>query len=105
MAEAAVQQLRPTRICEMPISGRVDSVKTFEGKTYTRVTCPAKDAFSMPSVFEVRSLRKFAEIGQEFNSKQVSVSGYIRDYQYPDKKTGEMRPGQDNNVYFELIEN
>lgn len=101
---AAVQQLRTSVLCHMNIAGRIEAVRTYDGSTYTKVICPAKDAFSKPSVFEVRSDRKFGDIGSEFTTKTVSVSGYIRDYTYEDKKTKEIKDGQEHKVFFELAE-
>lgn len=102
MAEAAVQQLR-ANICEMMLSGRIDAVRNYDGKFYTKVTIPAKDAFSMPSVFEISSQSKFGNIGEEFSNKKVFLSGYIREYKYTDKKTGEVKDGAERNVYLELV--
>lgn len=105
MAEAATQLTpRATPILQTMISGRVDNVRVYDGKCYTTVTCPAKDTFSMPSVIEVQSSKRFAEVGQDLTPRLCNVSGYIKPFKYTDQDTGERKEGRKANVYFELIE-
>lgn len=105
MAEVATQLTpRSTPILQTMVSGRVESVRTYDGKCYTTVTCPAKDAFSMPSVIEISSAKRFVEVGQDLAPRACTISGYIKPFKYTDQNTGEVKDGRKANVYFELIE-
>lgn len=105
MAETSVQPIHKSQpIAQTMLSGRVESVRSFDNKIYTTVICPSKDAFSMPSVFEVSSKRRFCEVGQDFTPCLFNISGYVKSFDYTDKKSGEVKPGRKANVYFELVE-
>ncbi len=81
--------------------GRVESKRTHEGKHYTEVLCPAKDTYSMPSVFELRSSYSLGEQGSEINVT-VSLGGNIKKFKFKDRNTGEMRDGRDASCYLDV---
>jgi len=86
------------------VAGRIQSSRVHEGNQYTTITCPAKNEFSMPSVVEVKSKRKLGEVNSLLAPTPCAVSGYIRLFTYPNKKTGEIMEGREANVYFEVTE-
>lgn len=106
MAEAAqnVQPLRQLQPLQIMIGGLIESARVYEGKQYTTIKCPAKDEFSMPSTLEVKSLRKLGEIGARVAGIVCAVSGFIREFDYTDKRSGELKHGRETNVYFEVVE-
>lgn len=71
------------------IVGKVEAVRRYENKTYTRVVCPAPDLYSKPSVVEIRSAGR---LGQKDDEVQCScrLAGYTRKpYRVTDRETGE----------------
>jgi hypothetical protein len=72
------------------IVGKVEAVRRYEGKSYTRVVCPAPDLYSRPSVVEIRSSARIGAKDEEINI-EARLSGYMRKpYQITDKETGEV---------------
>jgi hypothetical protein len=71
------------------IFGRVQEVRRHKDQTYTRIVCPAEDAYSRPQVVEVRSKRA---IGRRDDEIEVTckLGGYTRaPFRMTDKETGE----------------
>lgn len=71
------------------IKGKIDAIRRFDGKTYTRLITPAPDAYSRPQVVEVRS-------GQRLGAREDEVTvlcklgGFTRKaFRATDKETGE----------------
>lgn len=90
---SAVQNIAPTSSKVMPmqvlIKGKVEAVRRFDGKRYTRIIIPAADAYSRPQVVEVRSVSKLADVGEE-TEVACRLGGYTRKpYRVTDKDTGE----------------
>lgn len=70
--------------------GRVDAVRKYEGAIYTRIICPAVDAYSRPAVVEVRSKSRLGS-KDEVVEFVASIGGYTRKaYSFTDKSTGEV---------------
>jgi len=92
---------RPTTMT-MAVIGRIDRSRQHDGKTYTHITTPAPDEYSMPSQFEIRSEQQLGPIGTEFRGK-VRASGFIRPRQYTDRNTGELKQVHDKTVILDLV--
>lgn len=85
----------------MALVARIDQQRQHQNKLYTQVTTPAPDEYSMPSQFEIRSDHPLGPIGTEFRGK-IRASGFIRQRQYTDKNTGELKQVADKTVIFDL---
>lgn len=79
------------------LQGRINGSRVYEGVTYTHVTTPAPDAYSMPSQFEVRSEQRLGDQGQEIQVR-CQLSGFTRVRSYVDKNTGEHKSVLDRTV-------
>lgn len=100
MSEQTAVQQKPTYMV-MAVLGRIDSQRHYQGKYYTQLTTPAPDEYSRPSQFEVRSEAPLGQIGTEWRGK-LRASGFIRQRQYTDKQTGELKYVADKTVIFDL---
>ena len=98
---AAATELKQPSTLVFNLVGRIDQQRQHNNFIYTQVTTPAPDAYSMPSQFEIRSVQPLGPIGQEFKGR-VRISGFIRQRQYNDKNTGELKQVADKNVMLEL---
>lgn len=75
---------------QVAVVGRVESSHRHENKTYTRVICPAVDAYSKPQLVNLRSGRSIGRAGDEV-SVLCTVGGYARrPFETKDKETGEI---------------
>lgn len=81
---------------------RLESTKQTNGKFYTLVSTPAKDDFSRPSQFIIRSNNNFGAIGQVI-PVTCEISGFVRQYTYTDKH-GQQQQGQDATVILDLVQ-
>lgn len=88
---------------QMLIRGRIDSSRFVDQKYFTIVTTPARDEFSRPQMFEIRSTSRLGEQGQVVEG-QVVVSGFVGRKPYTDKKSGESKIFFDSNVFFDWIQ-
>jgi hypothetical protein len=70
---------------------------------YTQIISPAKDEYSMPSKFGLRSKTPLGEIGDTVNL-MVHISGSSREFSFVDKDTGDRKTGHDNSVYLDVAE-
>lgn len=85
------QQVRALSPMQVMVVGRVTKVRRHDGKTYTKLVVPAKDAYSRPSQVEVRSKQRLGEVGEDVRVL-AEVGGYGRKpYKVTDRDTGEMR--------------
>ncbi len=87
---------------QMTMTFRVDHSEFYDGKHVIVGTTPAKDEFSRPSSFRLRSDKPFS-INQTVDVL-VEVSGYVRKQPYEDKKTKESKIFYDGVVYWDVIE-
>lgn len=79
----AVQPLR------VVIKGRIEAQRLHEGWRYTRIICPAADAYSRPETVEVRSKGRLGETGEEVTCS-AKLGGYTRKpYRSTNRDTGE----------------
>ena len=89
---------------EVFIKGKCLRVRRHEQFTYTTIVTPAKDAYSRPSVVEVRSKSRFVERDEECSCNAL-LGGYEgKAYAVVDKETGERRQLVPVNLFLDLIE-
>ena len=89
--------------CE--IMGKVDSRRFFKDKYYTTLLVPAADEYSQPSVVEVRSNTKIAEVGEVVSRLSCVVSGYFgKTYTFKDKESGESVTRKPINHVLDAVE-
>lgn len=73
----------------LQVVGKIEAVRRYENKSYTRVICPAPDLYSKPSVVEIRSSVRIGARDDEVDIT-VRLSGYTRKpYRVTDQGTGE----------------
>lgn len=88
---------------EFLCKGRIEKVRKHNDMVYTQVACPAKDEYSMPNQFELRSRNYIGEQGQNFEVK-VSLNGFLKPFNYIDKNTHEQRSGVNASYVLNVIE-
>lgn len=93
-------QIKPGTIY---VIGRVDSVRRFDGRTYTRLVMPALDQYSSPSTIEFESPSRVGEVGEDIKVT-LSLAGYRNDYKSVDKETGELRTIRSARITLKLVE-
>jgi hypothetical protein len=99
--DAARGQARPMNVV---IVGRIEDTKTHEGNRYTRVICPAADAYSKPQIIEIRSKSRIGDKADEGKWTCI-LGGYMRKpYQVRDEKTGEITKVHPVEMTLDLVE-
>ena len=72
------------------VVGRVEAMRRYEGLTYTRIICPAADAYSRPDIVQIRSKGRIGQAGEEVGPLKCKLSGYKKKpFRFTDKATGE----------------
>lgn len=72
------------------VQGRVESVKTYDGKRFTKIMTPAADSYSQPQIVEVRSKCQVGARGDEV-AVTCTLGGYNgRPYEAKDRSSGEV---------------
>jgi len=86
------------------VAGKITRVRRHEQFFYTTVICPAKDAYSRPSIVEIRSKARFGE--REEETKVTAELGGYEGKAYPvtDKETGERKTLIPVNLFLDLVE-
>lgn len=89
---------------QVRVVGKVLRTRRHEQYTYTTVITPAADAYSKPSIVEVRSKQRFAERDEEtdFLGRLGGYEG--RSYRVTDRETGEQKNLIPVNMYLDLVE-
>ena len=90
------------------VSGRLKSkpqtMQTKDGRRFTQLLAtPAVDAYSMPSVVELRSLSSLGQEGDDW-SGPIKIGGYPNDYEITDKGTGEIKQVRSARIVLEVVE-
>lgn len=98
-----VSSLTQPKIGHVYISGRIDAVRRFENRTFTRVVMPAPDPYSSPSSVEVESTSRLGDIGDDLKCNAI-LSGYRNDYKSLDKETGEYRTIRSARITLKVLE-
>lgn len=101
-AEKVTNLLQP-KLGQVFISGKIDSVRRFDGRAFSRLVMPAPDAYSSPSVIEIESASRFGDPGDEWKG-MVMLSGYRNEYKSLDKETGELRTVKSARMTLKLVE-
>lgn len=87
---------------EVKFRARIEKVTQYNGAFYYVVAKPAEDQYSMPSRFRVRCATDLGQIGTE-HEFLVKLTGYVKNRQYRDRDTGQMRDIDDATVNLEVI--
>lgn len=92
---ATALDTKPTPITNqhlvVSIKGKIVRSRRYNGSTYTTLITPAPDAYSRPSVVEVRSESRVGDVDQEV-TVTAKVGGYERKaFMTTDKDTGEQK--------------
>lgn len=97
-------QARALGPMQVMIVGRVQKARRHNGRSYTKIIIPAKDAFSRPSMVEVRSKQRVGEVGEDVRVL-AEVGGYgRRPYKVTDEDTGEMRTVEPVEITLDAVE-
>ena len=86
------------------LKSRAQSMQTKDGKRYSQLlVTPAADAYSMPSVIELRSVNSLGAEGDDWAGK-VKIGGYPNDYEITDKSSGEIKQVRSARIVLEVAE-
>lgn len=106
MSEAAsskVAAIGNAKALQVLVAGKVTRVRRHEKFFYTTVICPAKDEYSRPSVVEIRSKARFADV-EETTKVTAELGGYEgKAYQVTDRETGERKSLVPVNLFLDLL--
>lgn len=108
MSEAAVKLAPVAQTKQAPMQvrvvGKVIRTRRHEQNSYTTVITPAPDAYTRPSIVEVRSKAKFADRDEEVDFLG-RLGGYEgRPYRVTDRETGEQKSLVPVNMFLDLVE-
>lgn len=106
MSEAAakVAMVGAAKALHVRIVGKVTRVRRHEKFFYTTIICPAVDEYSRPSVVEVRSKARFADVDEVTRCEAV-LGGYEgKSYAVVDKETGERKTLVPVNLFLDAVE-
>lgn len=105
MEVAAIKKETAARVpLRVFVQGKVTRVRRHEKFVYTTVICPAKDEYSRPSVVEIRSMARFAEVEETCKADCV-LGGYEgKSYTHTDRESGERKTLIPVNLFLDLIE-
>jgi hypothetical protein len=98
---AQIPEKKPTPPLTFVCRGRIDTQRNHDGKFYTRVTTPAQDEYSMPSVLELRSKSQQGQVGDTLTVRCV-LSGYAKPYRY--LTDGIQQNGFNSNTFSDVVE-
>ena len=99
-----IPQARSLAAMQVMVVGRVNKVRRHDGKTYTKILVPAKDAYSRPAQVEVRSKQRLGEVGEDVRVL-AEVGGYGRKpYKVTDRDTGEVRTVEPIEITLDAVE-
>lgn len=97
---APLNQQKPLQVL---VAGKITRVRRHEKFFYTTIICPAKDAYSRPSVVEIRSKARFGDNDEE-TKVTAELGGYEgKAYQVTDRETGERKSLVPVNLFLDLV--
>lgn len=103
MSEATSKNASNVKPLQVFIQGKITRVRRHEQFTYTTIICPAKDAYSRPSVVEIRSKARFGERDDEARIT-AELGGYEgKSYAIVDRETGERKTLIPVNHFLDLV--
>lgn len=86
------------------LKSRTQTMQTKDGRRYTQLLAmPAPDAYSMPSVVELRSVNSLGQEGDDW-SGHIRIGGYPNDYEITDKQTGEIKQVRSARIVLEVVD-
>lgn len=101
--EKSLQSVVGQKPLHVNIAGKITRVRRHEKFVYTTVICPAKDAYSRPSVVEIRSKARFGEVDEEARVT-AELGGYEgKSYGVTDRETGERKTLVPVNLFLDLV--
>ena len=86
------------------IKGKVLRCRRYDQHFYTAVITPAADQYSKPSIVEVRSKARFAEVDEETSCTALLGGFEGKSYRVTDRDTGEQRSLIPVNLFLDLVE-
>ncbi len=91
---------------QVSVTGKFIRARSYDGQFYSTIICPAKDAYSRPSVVEIRSkYRLSAQPDEEIKNLLCELSGFEgKAYRVTDRDTGEQRQIKPVNHFLDLVE-
>jgi len=98
----ATKKVTPIEMMTLNLKGRIDASRFHDGTYYTKISTPAKDAYSQPSSFVLRSQSQLGQVGEEIQAK-CELSGFVRLKRWTDKNTGEQKTFDEENLYLTVI--
>lgn len=97
---APLNQQKPLMVL---VAGKITRVRRHEKFFYTTIICPAKDAYSRPSVVEIRSKARFGDMDEE-TKVTAELGGYEgKAYTVTDRETGERKNLVPVNLFLDLV--
>lgn len=105
MSEAAsknVSNLNPVHFQQTRLKARIENSEFRDGVYYVSVICPALDEFSQPSKFQVQSSSQLGQQG-EIVDLNIRLEGWVTNFNYTDKATGQPRKGINYKTRFIAI--
>ena len=88
---------------EVMIKGRIELTRVHDNKTYTRLVAPAKDEFSSPQQYEIRSQAMLGQLTEIVDIK-CFLSGWAgKRFTYIDQTTGQQMSGQNMILVLDLV--
>lgn len=100
---AKATPLHSVPLLKCRIAGKVQHVRRANSIFYTIIVAPARDEYSHPNRFELRSKERLGQIDDVINV-ECEIGGGVREFAYRDKNTGENMTGFDARHYLNVIE-
>lgn len=100
--------VKPLPVHQLPmlqcrIAGKIQHVRRANSMFYTIVVAPAKDEYSHPNRYELRSKERLGQIDDVVNVI-CELGGGVREFNYRDKNTGENMTGFDARHYLNVLQ-
>lgn len=72
------------------VHGRIENIRRYDGRVFTRIISPAADSYSAPAMVEIESKTTLGQLGDDWTGT-CRVGGYRNDYDTRDDN-GDKRP-------------
>jgi hypothetical protein len=104
MGMLAYDKLEAQECNAIRLSGRIEKVrKGPDGNQEAMVTLPASTQYDRPQTICVRSNSRLGNRGDEIDVI-AAPAGYVREFNYVDKKTGEQGTGWESRAWFQVLD-
>jgi len=84
------------------LKGKIVSQEFINGNNYSVVAEAAKDAYSQPSSYKIKSVQQLGQNEQEV-TLSVEIGGYIKHTNYKDKETGQPKVYDNQVIYLTAV--